>query len=190
MTALEREPARYARRVELLELYRIAIEEYRFEVRLNWDRTSYLLTLNSVILGAAAGLIQWQDTGGPSRAASVLVVVVGLIGIFAAWLGLETQSKGKEYYDRTILKKTLLEGDLGLLAPRPGFGTANANRSVVTTHGMREVAAMLSDPDAWLGQKRFRLFRRTIVAYTGWLFVAFVVLDAGLIVVALSGRSP
>jgi hypothetical protein len=31
----------------LLDLYRIALEEYRFEVRLGWDRTTYFLILNS-----------------------------------------------------------------------------------------------------------------------------------------------
>ena len=31
---------------KLLELYKIALDEYRFEVRLGWDRTTYFLLLN------------------------------------------------------------------------------------------------------------------------------------------------
>lgn len=31
----------------MLDLYKIALEEYRFEVRLGWDRTTYFLVLNN-----------------------------------------------------------------------------------------------------------------------------------------------
>jgi hypothetical protein len=37
----------------LLDLYRLALDEYRFEVRLGWDRTTYFLVLNSGILTVA-----------------------------------------------------------------------------------------------------------------------------------------
>lgn len=46
----------------LMDLYRIAVEEYRFEVKLNWDRTVYYLTLNSGIISIATGLLK---VGGP-----------------------------------------------------------------------------------------------------------------------------
>lgn len=42
----------------LLSLYKIAVEEYRFEVTLNWDRTAYYLTLNSGLVAVAAGLLK------------------------------------------------------------------------------------------------------------------------------------
>jgi hypothetical protein len=45
----------------LLDLYKIALDEYRFEVRLGWDRTTYFLVLNSAILTVATGLLKLQD---------------------------------------------------------------------------------------------------------------------------------
>ncbi len=42
-------------REELLELYKLALEDYRFQVRLNWGRSQYFLVLNSPSLGSPPG---------------------------------------------------------------------------------------------------------------------------------------
>ena len=60
-------------RNELLDLYKVAVEEYRFQVQLNWDRTKYLLGFNTAIIGVGTGLIKI----GSHSAATPL-----LIGIF------------------------------------------------------------------------------------------------------------
>jgi hypothetical protein len=38
------------------DLYRIAVEEYRFQAQYNWSRTQYLLAFNAAILVVAVGL--------------------------------------------------------------------------------------------------------------------------------------
>ena len=38
------------------DLYRIAVEEYRFQAQYNWSRTQYLLAFNAGILVVAVGL--------------------------------------------------------------------------------------------------------------------------------------
>lgn len=38
------------------DLYRIAVEEYRFQAKYNWSRTQYLLAFNAGILAVAVGL--------------------------------------------------------------------------------------------------------------------------------------
>lgn len=48
LTATEDEESR---RQELVDLYKVAVEEYRFQVDLNWKRTQYFLALNVAILG-------------------------------------------------------------------------------------------------------------------------------------------
>ena len=35
----------------LLDLYRLALDEYRFEVRLGWDRTTYFLAVGTAFVG-------------------------------------------------------------------------------------------------------------------------------------------
>lgn len=42
----------------LLDLYKIAVDEYRFQVTLNWNRTQYYLAFNVGLLGVATGLLQ------------------------------------------------------------------------------------------------------------------------------------
>jgi hypothetical protein len=50
-------------REDLLNLYGKALDEYRFQVRLNWDRTQYFLALDLGILAAAAGLVRLTPPG-------------------------------------------------------------------------------------------------------------------------------
>lgn len=42
------------------DLYRIAVEEYRFQAQFNWSRTQYLLAFNAGILAVAVGLATQQ----------------------------------------------------------------------------------------------------------------------------------
>lgn len=60
---------------ELLQHYRIAVEEYRFQVNLNWSRTQYLLVFNTAILAAAAAVVRLETTS--TRVLAALLLVVG-----------------------------------------------------------------------------------------------------------------
>jgi hypothetical protein len=51
------ENSRTPDRTELLDLYKIAVEEYRFQVKLNADRSRDYIVLNSAIIAAAVALI-------------------------------------------------------------------------------------------------------------------------------------
>jgi hypothetical protein len=60
------------------DLYQLRVEEYRFQVQLNWQRTQYLLGLNALILAFGTGL---HDTRF-----SILVYVAGFgLAVAAAW---------------------------------------------------------------------------------------------------------
>ena len=98
---------------QLLELYKIAIEEYRFQVKLNWERTAYYLTLNSGLIAIATGLLKV----GRSPVVNLLVAVVFIIGLAASAIAIKNTKTGHQYYRRTVLKKTLIEDQLGLTKP-------------------------------------------------------------------------
>lgn len=55
------------------EIYKIAVEEYRFQAQFNWSRTQYLLVFNAGILAVAIGL-----TSQPLLVGS-LAFVLGLV---------------------------------------------------------------------------------------------------------------
>jgi len=130
---------------QLLTLYKIALEEYRFQVRLNWDRTTYYLTLSSGLISIAAGLLKF---GTPSP---VILAVAGVffIGMCVSAVGIKTIRKGHTYYRHTIAKKTLLEDQLGLTKPLEGYA-AKPTLAVGTTVGQNEHLQILNNTQDWL----------------------------------------
>src|SRR4051794_14960247 len=67
---------------KLVEHYKIAIDEYRYNVRLNWDRTQYFLTLNLAIVAAATGLVK----AGQTSAEYMLIGCIFVCGLMACTL--------------------------------------------------------------------------------------------------------
>jgi hypothetical protein len=130
---------------QLLELYKIAIDEYRFEVKLNWDRTVFYLTLNSGLIAIATGLLKVEG-----RSFMNLVVAgVFFIGLCISVIGIRSVRKGHDYYRRTIVKKTVLEDRLGLTKPsEPGGPTL----AVGTTAGQDETMQILHNTEKWLSR--------------------------------------
>jgi hypothetical protein len=64
-------------RQQLIDLYRLALEEYRFETRLNWDRMQYYLVLNLGVVAAATGLAK---VGTPDLLKALTSLVPGRLG--------------------------------------------------------------------------------------------------------------
>lgn len=161
---------------QLLKLYSIAIDEYRFTVRLNWNRTRYYLVLNAAILAAGAGLLR----SDPSLAGFLLLAGLFIAGILTSLLGAKATERGHEYYRRANYKKTLLEDQLDLLEPVSGLSDENANLAVATTRGMTESKKILHDPDKYFDKP---LRRGSITHKLVWLLRVFAVLNfSGLLI--------
>ena len=71
------------------DLYKISVEEYRFQAQFNWSRTQYLLAFNAAILTAAAAV-----ASRPGRSAA-LVFVLGAVAALLSALAVRTQH---DYY--------------------------------------------------------------------------------------------
>jgi hypothetical protein len=130
---------------QLLTLYKIALEEYRFQVKLNWDRTTYHLTLSSGLIAIAAGLLKL----GTASPVNLAVASVFFMGILVSAIGIKTILKGHQYYRNTIVKKTLLEDQLGLAKPLEGYA-GRPTLAVGTTVGQNEHLQILNNPPDWL----------------------------------------
>jgi len=65
------------------EVYRVAVEEYRFEVQLNWSRTQYFLTFDAAVLAAAVAV--------SGTRLSALDFVVGAAAAALSLVALNTQ---------------------------------------------------------------------------------------------------
>ncbi|MFL6234572.1 MAG: hypothetical protein ACJ76N_15680 [Thermoanaerobaculia bacterium] len=89
-----------------MELYKIAVEEYRFQVKLNAERSRDYLVLNSAIIAAAVSL-----SGQHATILAGVVFTAGLCVALLAGLGTHTQHN---YYRETRDTKKLLERRLGI----------------------------------------------------------------------------
>jgi hypothetical protein len=128
-----------------LNLYKIAIEEYRFEVRLGWDRTTYFLGLNTAILTVSTGLLKLDNPPIVYFFIAVLFLFGGTTSIAGAW----SIRKAHEYYRKTIVKKTVIEEHLGLNSPLQDLHSSS-NFAVGTTTGQTERMKILQDPQGWI----------------------------------------
>jgi hypothetical protein len=153
----------------LLDLYKIAVDEYRFQVKLNWDRTAYHLTLNSGLLAIAVGLLKV----GSAPVVNFFVAGVFVIGLLASVIGIQTIRKGHRYYRHTVVKKTLLEDQLGLTKPLEGY-EASLTPAISTTTGQNEQFQILHNTEAWLK----RSLRGSITWWIVFILVLFFLANA------------
>ena len=156
---------------DLFKLYSIAIDEYRFEVRLNWDRTRYYLVLNMTLIGAAAALLRISSSRG---GADLLILLIFGVGVFTARLGIKSLYKGREYYRKTIVQKTNLEKQLGLINDNSVL-IGSTILGVQTTSGMTKIDQILKDPDSYI--RKNGVSKNTISHHLVRLFVVFMIID-------------
>jgi hypothetical protein len=157
--------------VDLMALYKIAIDEYRFEVKLNWDRTVYYLTLNSGILAIATGLLK----AGSEPIIDLLVAGVFVIGVCTTIVGAWSIRQGHQYYRRTILKKTIIEDYLGLTKGLDEYPN-RPTLSIGTTMGQGDYLEILRNPDQYLARP---LRRRSISFFVQAILIVFCVANLG-----------
>jgi len=72
-------------KLPLTDLYKAAVEEYRFQAQFNWSRTQYLLVFNAAALAAASALIERSAIG------SALVFGLGALAAVASIFAIKTQ---------------------------------------------------------------------------------------------------
>ena len=131
---------------QLLELYKIAIEEYRFQVKLNNDRLLHLTVFNIAVLSAGAGLLK---VGGP-RLGNLFVANIFVAGFCTSVIGARAVRTFHQYYRRTVYKKTVYEELLGLTEARELPNGVRADLAIGTTESHAERQKILTQTEAWL----------------------------------------
>ena len=125
-------PALEPSRDELYRLYEYALEEYRFQVNLNWSRTQYYLTLNVGIIGIATGIVQFAKgrvgnlTGGIYLAGAVCCA----LSIFASRTQQSYYRAARDH--KASIEEQLVLGDLAIRTTT-GMGSLEKRLGKVTT---------------------------------------------------------
>lgn len=102
-------------KVPPVDLYRIAVEEYRFQAQFNWSRAQYLLAFNVGILAAATAVASRPGSGAAlvfalgalAAVLSMLVVRVQhgtTVRLVATCNGLRTRRESRRDSDSTRLR--------------------------------------------------------------------------------------
>jgi len=158
----------------LVESYKIAVEEYRFQVRLNWDRNRFFLLGSMTGISAAIALIRIPN----QTTAAILVPVLFLLGTCLAILGLSAQRVGKEYYRRTIDSLNFIVDQINIEGTKRSSTFVSVPK-ILTTKGMAERDAGIERTHG-LGA----INRKSFSSYLKGFFI--VVAAAGLIGASVS----
>lgn len=168
----------------LLKLYAIAVDEYRFQVNLNWERMKFYLSLNLILLGLGAGFLNLQE---PSRY-NPLIAAFFVAAMLCCILGVLAIQKSKRYYQLTIFKKTLVEDQLNLLERLRGYPSSLATLGLLTTDGMADAVSILQDTENWLTKRSAR--PGSVVFYVILLLATIALLDLGCACYVLFSHAP
>jgi hypothetical protein len=155
----------------LLKVYDAAINEYRFNVNLGWDRTKFFLVASAGLIVAGIGLIKVTEG---DRLTSWFLVGLFFISAMITICGLKTLAVSKSYYREAIFTKTVVERELGLLDRLPNLQDARANLSIAVTDGQRDIEAILFG-----GKPAARMISPgTVVWYIQIIFGIMIVLES------------
>lgn len=92
-------------RVPPEDVYKVAVDEYRWQAQFNWTRTQYTLVFNTAILAAGIAV---ASRGGRSAA---LVYGLGVVATLVSVLVVRTQH---DYYRAARDRMRLIEEDLAI----------------------------------------------------------------------------
>src|SRR5271154_1925107 len=129
-----------------MELYKVSIEEYRFQVKLNNDRLLHLAVFNVAIFSAAAGLLKL----GGSSFANLLVAAIFLAGCFTSAIGANSIRTFHQYYRRTVHKKTVYEELLGLTQSNELPNGGRASLAIGTTESHADRHEIVTQTEDWV----------------------------------------
>jgi hypothetical protein len=131
---------------QLIDLYKVAIEEYRFQVKLNNDRLLHLTVFNVAILSAGAGLLKVSG----SRLGNGLVATIFIAGFCTSLIGVRAVSTFHQYYRRAVHKRSVYEEILGLTQARELPNGGRADLAIGTTDSHAERNSILSSTEDWV----------------------------------------
>ena len=150
------------------EFYQAILEEYRFQINLNWNRNKFYLTLNVTLIVVACGLLRIPAF----QFAEILTMPLLILGFLFATIGLLTLLKGIEYRRRIFLKKAELENRLDI-------------EGVNTTAGMRESKMSWVDKERWV-KRTPRI--GSISFYLAGLYLVIAVINISAFVCAIAEK--
>lgn len=127
----------------LLELYKVAVDEYRFQTNLNWDRSKFYVLLNSALITATCGLLRLPSF----KFAEFLTAPLFILGFLAAFLGYKTLMKGIEYIRRVVFNKAKFEHKLTQYSDIIPLDTVIIPTDIISADTISDIRDILNKTD-------------------------------------------
>jgi hypothetical protein len=116
-SSVDRQDPNTPDRAELLGLHKTAIEEYRFEVNLGWDRQKFFVGLNVSLLAALAGFAKLggeQAHNGPLICALFADAATAVVGILVVQKSHLYYQNARDHFQRIERRLGYVTTDLAL----------------------------------------------------------------------------
>ena len=171
---------------QLLDLYKVAIEEYRFQVKLNNDRLLHLTVFNVAVLSAGAGLLK---VGG-ARLGNALVATIFIAGFCTSLIGALAVRTFHQYYRRTVHRRAVYEELLGLTQICDLPSGAQANLAISTTDSDSERHKILTQTEDWVRRPLGTLSVVGGFRVTLWILAVLHLIGASAAIALALGFTP
>lgn len=143
-------------RKDLLDLYKMAIDEYRFEVNLSWEAVKFFTSLNIGILGFGISIL-----GIEQLTPKYIAIPIFIIGIILSCLSINTRKQYRKYYLATILIKKRIEDGL------------NLNKVAISPTEVDQPSKGIENEEEWIREHMNP--RGTVTSYHYLVLYAFII---------------
>jgi hypothetical protein len=131
-----------SKKPDLQKQYELVLQEYRFQVQLNWDRAKHFLIFNTAILAAAVALYK----SGSTPVAKLGIAALMTLSALNSFMGRHAVAEGHRFYREIRDLKTRLESELGL-----------GDFAIVSTPGMKRGRGEAPEGTPKSGRGRLRI---------------------------------
>jgi len=151
-----------------LNLWREAMAQIRQLHGDVWNGVRFFLTVNGIIVAAIIAIFRLDRT----LPMGIIIAILAIIGLFLTLIAINILGKHREYYLGMLLRKTLLEKELGYY----DVHIRGVDLSFPWSVDVQYIDDMALDPNKWKKEQRFRKGTISRLLWlTYWLFVAIYI---------------
>ena len=172
---------------EPLDLWREAMANLRQLHNDVWNGVRFFMTVNGILLAGVVGILKLSYGSLPT---CILVLAFSILGLTVTVVARCILRQHRDYYLQMLLRKTLIEDELGFYNRQLGL----VDLSFPWTVAKKDLEKLKLNPDKWLREERipskwritkllFRVYDFTIAL---WCLIALISIYFGLAVVGMS----
>lgn len=154
---------------EAVDVWREACAQVRRLSDDVWNGLKFFLTINSILIGAGAAVAKLQSIDWGAR---WILVLLAILGFSITCIAKKVMKKQRTYYSEMLLKKALIEEELGFYATK----LSNIDLSFVWGIKPEDLKHAKKSPEKWV--QKHAAAPKTITRYWFWIYDFLLVLYA------------